>query len=97
MNFTFQTICLFSHYGQNLLCWNMPKTLLPHLSEIICIVTDRFIEFLKRICRMSSHLSTEQLHYNKNYINIAYYAISSGETVPYILLSVAMIMTQKKD
>lgn len=100
MTFIFQPICLFSHNGPNLWHWNMPKTLPPHLSEIICVVQilqDRLVEFLKGICKMSSHVSTEQLHYDENYISIAYYVISSGETMPYILLSVAMIMKQEKE
>lgn len=86
MNFTFQTICLVSHYAQNLMCWNMPKTLPPrHLSDIICIVADKLIKFLECICRMLSHVSTDQLHYDKNYIIIAYHIMSRGEGMPYIL------------
>lgn len=43
---------------------------------------------------MSSHVSTEQCHYDKNYISISCYVISSGEIMLYILLDVAVIMKQ---
>lgn len=46
---------------------------------------------------MSSHASTEQCHYDKDYISISCYVITSVEIVLYILLRVAVIMKEGED
>lgn len=46
---------------------------------------------------MSSHVSTEQCHYDKNHISTACYVISGGEIMLYIRLSVAVIMEKEED
>lgn len=46
---------------------------------------------------MSSHASPEQCHYDKDYIIISCYVITSVEIVLYILLRVAVIMKEGED